>query len=607
MAHNFPHVLARSKSEANAAAIVVTLPPGSSDGDLIIISLGSDLSGTDRWTQTSGTTGWTELFDLEGAAIWWKQIGVSEANPSFDHASGSNQLVAVAQRITAHADPAVDPPEVTTATGTSAVPDNPSHTPSTGQDFYLLIAGFATNEVVETHTLPSQNHDLNEKSAGSSGNEATVVTAERDRFFEASDPGGFGIDISTAWIAWTLSVRKSLGMPTTISGVDLLATSTQGRSKPYTSSAGKQYGVFRDGTTNTDLDIYKAVSSPFTAFTQVASLTLNASGVLLGWGTFQVGDDIHIATQDNNEAILYHVFSMASDTFTTSNEAVTSAVGTNVDDEKCVSIALETGLDIIIAYQGASDLDMGAKERVDYAFKTGGSWTVDQPLDAGGTVNYFLGGIIRGEANKFHVTFVDLTNRDAKHRSIQDVDGTPTAVEDFNDDNLLSAIEFQIGLPTYHQDFGVEHITCQYANGAAFIKSAAIRDDGSPLTPQLVTGAVRGTGKVLAVAGFVSDLIPKEDGDLTDHIVFAKADQDIFANRSIDGSSWSLETEELDAITCSLLTANVYTRFGIVRLAYFYDDAGTILYNEKDLRGVMPTFAKARLPQQNYFVGPFKI
>ena len=84
-----------------------------------------------------------------------------------------------------------------------------------------------------------------------------------------------------------------VALPTTISGVDFLDTASQGRSKPHISSAGNVYKVFRDGTANDGLDVYKA-TDPTDSFSQVASVTINgAANILLGIATFQDGDNLH--------------------------------------------------------------------------------------------------------------------------------------------------------------------------------------------------------------------------------------------------------------------------------------------------------------------------
>lgn len=366
--------------------------------------------------------------------------------------------------------------------------------------------------------------------------------------------------------------------PTTISGVTFLPTQSQGRSRPYISSAGNVYFVFRDGSTNTDLDVFKA-TDPTTSFSQTATLTLTGSAVLHGVGSIQDGDNIHIATQDDGDKLLYHVFSMSSDSFTTSNEAVTSAIGTNVNAEKAISIELETGGDIIIFYQGASENVQGQKERVNTAYKVGGSWTVDQAVDDGGAVNYFLGGIVRGGGvNKFHLVYKDDTNSDALHKSVQDVDGTLSSVETMNDTSL-NAVDFAVVQPVYYDTSGIERITAIWGAGST-TRTGVIEDDGIPEPEKIMSSLVRTNSEFLVVSQSVDDL--------TIHIFITDTEDDLFTAFSEDDALfWLSGGEELDAVEIRFITSNVYQRGSDIVLAYVYDDAGAIKYNEKILRSVV--------------------
>ena len=393
-----------------------------------------------------------------------------------------------------------------------------------------------------------------------------------------------------------------MALPTTISGVIFNATDSQGRNRSYTSSGGNVYHVFKDSTDGFALDIYKA-TDPTTSFSQIATLNLTGSAVIFGIGTFQDGDNIHIATQVGaSNRIWYHVFSMSSDTFTTSNEEVTSAVGTNIQPDKAISIAVETGGDIIIAYQAASDNVMGQKERVDYAYKTGGSWTVDQAVDDGGGVHYYLGGIVRGEANKFHLTYKDDTNSNAEHKSVQDVDGTLSTVETLHTDTIGS--DFSVVLPVYYDDAGVERITAGHHDNQNRPRAVEI-DDGVPGTAEFIINAVDSLWDNGEFSVFCFAVDQK-----TVWCLYAEdPTQDLFSDSNNDSAGWTPfgHPEELDGVTINLITSNVYTRNNAVVLAYVYDDAGTIKYNEKFLRiAANSAFADARLPRQNYHVGPFE-
>lgn len=369
-------------------------------------------------------------------------------------------------------------------------------------------------------------------------------------------------------------------LPVTITDIDFLATSSQGRARPYISSGGNVYFFAKDGGTTTQLNAFKA-TDPTDSFSQAATLAITNSGVLLGIGTFQDGDNIHIATQDDNDVILYHLFSMSSDTFTTSNESVTSAVGTDLDADKAISISLETGGDVILFYQGASENSGGQKERVDLAHRVVSTWTVDQAVDAGGSVHYYLGGIVRGEANKFHLTFKDDTNIEAKHRSVQDVDGTLSAVEDLSDTDT-DALNFVVIQPVYYDTGGVERITATWQRQITqAFHTSEINDDGTPVAEENASQF-----SVLATSEFIVGSYAVDEKTVWS-IHVSVGTPTIYSNNNVDSAGWSgTDNSEVAGADPTLLTSNIYQRGTDIVLAFIYEDTGTVKYNETVLRSV---------------------
>ncbi len=369
--------------------------------------------------------------------------------------------------------------------------------------------------------------------------------------------------------------------------MSLTGAASQGRMRPYISSAGNVYVVGRGTGSNINkIFVYKHADPGDGLWTLADNANIPSGSTIHGWCTFQAGDLIHIATQQETDDILYHVFSMSSDTFTTENEAVTSAVGTDIDADKAISISLETDGSIIIFYQGASDSNMGAKERVDRAYKpSGGSWTVDQAVDDGGKVSFFLGGIVRGEANKFHLTFKDETNLNALHKSVQDVDGTLSSVETFDSSGMSGGVEFSVIQSVYYDDGGVERITAGTGAATQSGRSSEIDDDGSPDTEEdwAFSDARLKNLNNFALASYAVD--EKRVWVVYASNAASSQDGDVFSNSNDDSAGWDgSSNEELDAITCNLITSNVYQRGDDIVLAYVYDDGGTIKYNEKVLR-----------------------
>ena len=64
-----------------------------------------------------------------------------------------------------------------------------------------------------------------------------------------------------------------------------------------------------------------------------------------------------------------------------------------------------------------------------------------------------------------------------------------------------------------------------------------------------------------------------------EHLLYANSsDSDLYHDKN-DGT----DTEILDAVTINRISSNVYDRTTHTRLAYVYDDGGTIKYNEVQL------------------------
>ncbi len=376
-----------------------------------------------------------------------------------------------------------------------------------------------------------------------------------------------------------------MALPTTISDITFLGVDSQGRNRPWVrSSTGDVYYFSRDGGTNTQLNAFKA-TDPTDSFSQQATLAIDSGGVLLGIGTYQEGDNVHIVTQDDNEAILYHVYSMSSDSFTTSNEAVTSAVGTNVDSDKACSISLNAAADeISLFYQGASDNDMGAKERVDRAYKVSGSWTVDEQVDSGGAVNFYVGGLVRGEADAFFARFFSENGVTfAEQRIWQDVDGTIGSRNSIGGGTTTQ--DFSVTSPAFYQNGGAEEarVASMYVvNGGDLREAMSV--DGLGLSGSHGLGSV--TPEFNGV--FLIACMAADPDEATMWAAYAQSGNDLYTNFKVDNASgdYADESEFLDAVTINLLTTNIYERDGNMVLAFVYDNAGTIQYNEFVIRAV---------------------
>ncbi len=375
-------------------------------------------------------------------------------------------------------------------------------------------------------------------------------------------------------------------------GIDFVARFAMGRMKPH-HRAGAVYAFFRGigASEGDDLIVQKTVNPDTTDFTELTFISVPGSNSISGIATWQSPDDddiVHIATTSGTD-VKYSRFNMATDAFVTSFEAVTGAVTIDVFATKVCSIAVETDGSVIIEYQAATDNNMGAKQRVDYAFKPiGGSWTSNVALDDGGAVNYHCGALVRGEANKFHLTFHNTTTLDAVHKSVQDVDGTLSSGEDYNSVSTDQVNLFQLATPVYYDDDGVERVTLGHQTLSEIARSAVVEDDGTP-EASIEASLVGSTAEAIGVAnsfGAYSFAVDADDKSVW--IIFGRAsDDDVYrAQNQDDESPWQDGVEELDAVDVNIITSNIYTRGTDVVLAYIYEDGTAIKYNEFVIRAV---------------------
>lgn len=204
----FPTVQARSNGTASASSLTVSLPTGSADGDLIVVLLQTGSQST-TWTLNAGSSGWTELFDTNGHACYYKVIGASEANPTFD-LSVSERSSYSALRIDGFSG---TPSVGTEGTGTSNAPDPAASPTPGGTDDHLFIATCGGDDGRRTVSgAPTNYSNLNTNTSGGGGGGCYVATAERQlNTGSAQDPGTFSASGSANWSARTILVNPASG------------------------------------------------------------------------------------------------------------------------------------------------------------------------------------------------------------------------------------------------------------------------------------------------------------------------------------------------------------------------------------------------------------
>ena len=139
--------------------------------------------------------------------------------------------------------------------------------------------------------------------------------------------------------------------------------------------------------------------------------------------SFEDGGDYHIATQQENGRVAYHVFDPVTDAFLTRDEFVVAADATPPTDHAC-GIALRADGDVLIFYMDGAAIDLAHKES--------GTWTTNVEIEAAS-----IGGLsVIGPDSSDRITAVYADATGIRTRSVASDNslGTETTVDAAHDD-----------------------------------------------------------------------------------------------------------------------------------------------------------------------------
>jgi hypothetical protein len=332
------------------------------------------------------------------------------------------------------------------------------------------------------------------------------------------------------------------------------------------------------------------------------------------WG-YLSGSEIHIVGEvgfaGGDPHLHYHVFDTASDTWTTVDEAVE----TLKDDPTAVScsIAVRSDGDVIVLYNGDTDSDMGNPyDRVDYARREVSSWTVGIAVGATTPANLDRTGsvIVRGSADNMHFFWVGPRGIDElRARSLD-------ASNSLSTERVLDLSSADAGAHSWTpgiawNDGGTWRVVLPTKDFSTF-ELVVVRwvESSGALAASPGTTVVGSPEDVR----FTRQLCSSLDGDGQMYVMWggggvSGADEDLYRDDAAPPyTTWSGETEVIDATTIEKISCNIYPRDGAIKLAFVYDEAGTIKYNEVSITApTAPAMADSRFPDQNYKIGPFSV
>ncbi len=310
----------------------------------------------------------------------------------------------------------------------------------------------------------------------------------------------------------------------------------------------------------------------------------------------------HVATQQEDGRVRYHVFDPGTDVWTTKNETVVNVGDTNFDAapaNPAVSLALRSDGDVILvaAYNDGTD------ETLRLFIKTT-SWTNQAEATAGTASTDYTGVSVVGpdSSDRISWAYLDTTNDDVDLQSVDSGTtlGTVTEIDAAVDTAtfIVASGVIDSGNEIYipYIDASNQASVAQWTSAAAptvtIHADVGIDPDGGGNT---VLGAGRSSSPFVCVSMAV------DEDEI--YLIYADTnDRDMFIDVDVrDGGADDYEL--VDAVTVNRISINQLTAtLGIIWL-----DGTTARYTEIGTHATLTALSQADFPVQNYHVGPFEI
>lgn len=384
-------------------------------------------------------------------------------------------------------------------------------------------------------------------------------------------------------------------LPTTISTTAEIFAQFQNVG-PFIDGNDNLYVVLRNGTNQYELEMWKSDDGGDTwAVVDAAGQPNAGSGtdIAIGIDVVQDGTMLHVACMNDNENLYYNSFT-TSDDGTTPDEWVTvdKLVVDYTDNafEWSATIAVQSDGDIIIFSNGDDGTYYAGRECVEYHFSDDGGATWDTKNSFGATdSDNLVGPTCIGENDKIHAVWKEEAADRWNHRSLVNIDSAPSASEGLDGSGTYDECDFNYSSAhklVYYDDDGVERITFVALDNTGVNDtpwSTIVEDDGTPDTPEQVTTTAVWRGSSNSHSAAMTLCV--DQAEKTVYCIFAdKTTQDIYVIKNINDGGWTGETEIWDAVTCDLLSANLYVNpDGAKVIGFIIDDggpSGSIIYNE---------------------------
>lgn len=388
-----------------------------------------------------------------------------------------------------------------------------------------------------------------------------------------------------------------MAFPTTIT-TDGLAT--VGIAGPYISAGGNIYVIVVDDQ-RFDLRALKA-TDPTSSFAGQGTDVVIGSGldIIRSIAGYQVGDNIHVITKNSNSTsvvdIRYHIFSMASDTWTTTNEAVKTDMELAPGGSGWsagIDIAVRGDGHVLAVYNGPPETVATVQyDRVFYARRIAGTWSADIALGTAGVAASWIGGrVIIGANDRAHFFVQDTTNADLYQRTLTSayaLEALPAAFE-------ASALAWEA-----HEQRGV-YIAA--ANLVSFPWYDALetlsRQVFTSVDAPVLSATVAINSPTAVLTSPIRFVASHAVDDATGYNAFIGTNNDIYTQSNVGGAGWSTPNSFL-VCSASAIFTTVLVRGAAKVLAMVYHD-GDPKYTEMTLS--VSLAASVSMPNQMLLVG----
>ena len=381
---------------------------------------------------------------------------------------------------------------------------------------------------------------------------------------------------------------------------------------PFKSSEGKFYAITISPTATDQIAAWMATdpTDSFAVQDSSAEPDTGASAIISLW-VFQEADILYVAVQTLVDDVYHAQFNMAADAWVEITVGNTEDLVVDLASEaqtNAVSIAIEesSSNEIVITYQGnpSDNKDMGGSfDWVAYAVSddvgVGASWSTGNAVadtNDASEVDFTGPVIVRGtDGVRMHIFFKDDTNNDGYQRTLADPGGTPS-LETFPSafDSDVSGVTYIVGPGVLLDDI----VYCPYLGPSATtrVRLASFTSADVPFVTHINIGDNAPNSNSSGIALDGSDI----------HLLYTHISTDNVFHDIDTGSGWGTDVDILNgsgAIT--IVSPNIYDRDG-PKLAYIYDDGGTIKYNELPLTHTFALLSDVNMGKQNSFHGPFE-